>query len=106
MNGGPSMEFNFEQMKTLVTEARRKFEELHQRLAQTVVEASSGGGMVTVKMNGNKEVLEVKLDPEVVRNDADMLPDLIRAAMNEAGRRVDQQVKSQLGGLPLPPGLL
>lgn len=99
------MEINFEQMQSLLGEAKRKFEELRERMAQLVVEASAGGGMVTVRMNGNKEVLEVKLDPEVVRNDPDMLPDLIRAAFNEAGRKLDQQIKSQLGGLPLPPGL-
>lgn len=99
------MEFNLNQMQSLLKDAQRKFEELKLQLAQTVVEASAGGGMVSVRINGNHEVLEVKLDPEVVRNDPDMLPDLIRAAMNEAHRKLEQQMKSQLGGLSLPPGL-
>jgi DNA-binding YbaB/EbfC family protein len=55
--------------------------------------------MVTVKMNGEKQVLEVKLDPEVVKNDPEMLPDLIRAAVNEAGRQVDEAVKQEMGGM-------
>src|SRR6516162_1122793 len=73
------------------------------------VEASAGGGMVTVKMNGQKQVLEVKIEREVFSGkDQEMLQDLLRAAVNEASRRVDDelanQMKSLAGGLPGLPG--
>jgi nucleoid-associated protein EbfC len=74
------------------------------------VEASAGGGMVTVKMNGQKQVLEVKIEKEVFAGkDHEMLQDLVRAAVNEASRRVDEelanQMKSMAGGLPGLQGL-
>ena len=74
------------------------------------VEASAGGGMVTVKMNGQKQVLEVKIEQEVFSSkDHEMLQDLVRAAVNEAGRRVDDelanQMKSLAGGIPGLSGL-
>lgn len=74
------------------------------------VEASAGGGMVTVKMNGQKQVLEVKIEPEVFASkDHEMLQDLVRAAVNEASRRVDDelanQMKSLAGGIPGMAGL-
>ena len=74
------------------------------------VEASAGGGMVTVKMNGQKQVLEVKIEQEVFAGkDHEMLQDLVRAAVNEAGRRVDDelanQMKSLAGGIPGIAGL-
>jgi DNA-binding YbaB/EbfC family protein len=74
------------------------------------VEASAGGGMVTVKMNGQKQVLEVRIEPDVFASkDQEMLQDLIRAAVNEASRRVDDeladQMKSLAGGIPGIPGM-
>jgi DNA-binding YbaB/EbfC family protein len=78
------------------------------------VEASSGGGVVTVRMNGKKEVLRVKIEPTAMgssASDLELLEDLIAAAVNEAGRRADEAMKSNLagmmGGLGLPnlPGL-
>jgi len=74
------------------------------------VEASAGGGMVTVKMNGQKQVLEVKIEPEVFAGkDHELLQDLVRAAVNEAARRVDDelanQMKSLAGGIPGMAGL-
>jgi DNA-binding YbaB/EbfC family protein len=74
------------------------------------VEASAGGGMVTVKMNGQKQVLEVKIEQEVFAGkDHEMLQDLVRAAVNEASRRVDDelanQMKSLAGGIPGISGL-
>ena len=73
------------------------------------VEASTGGGMVSVKMDGQKKVLEVKIDPDAAE-DVEMLQDMIRGAVNEAGKRVDEQAQQKmggmLGGLGLPPGLL
>ena len=90
-------------------------QQMQQKLAATVVEASSGGGAITVKMNGKKEVLKVTIDPAAVASltgpnpDVEMLEDLIAAAMNEAGRRAEDILKSSvqgmLGGLNLP-GLL
>ena len=100
------MNIDFGQMQTMLEQAKRQYEELRQKMAQTTVEASAGAGMVSVRMNGDKQVLEVKLDPDVVKADPDMLPDLIRAAVNEAGRKVDDAMKAELGsamgGLPLP----
>ncbi|MGN6591374.1 MAG: YbaB/EbfC family nucleoid-associated protein [Terriglobales bacterium] len=93
------MNFDLGQMQNMLGQARQKYDELRQKLAQTTVEATAGAGMVTVKMNGEKQVLEVKLDPEVVKNDPEMLPDLIRAAVNEAGRQVDEAVKQEMGGM-------
>lgn len=93
------MNFDLGQMQNMLGQARQKYDELRQKLAQTTVEATAGAGMVTVKMNGEKQVLEVKLDPEVVKHDPEMLPDLIRAAVNEAGRQVDEAVKQEMGGM-------
>ena len=80
-----------------------------------MVEASSGGGAVTVKMNGQKQVLQLKIDAAAVMSlssspaDVEMLEDLVTAAFNEAGRRADEAMKfdlaRMLGGLNLPPGL-
>lgn len=102
------MNFDLGQMQTLLGQARRQYDELRQKMAATTVEATAGAGMVWVKMNGEKQVLEVRLDPEVVKSDPEMLPDLIRAAVNDAARRVDEAVKNELGGLlgGMPPGLL
>lgn len=100
------MNLDFNQLQQFIGQAKRQYEELRQKMAGISVEASAGGGMVTVRMDGNKQVLEVRLDPDVVKNDPDMLPDLIRAAVNEAGRRIDQMLQSELGsmagGLNLP----
>ncbi|HEY0794579.1 MAG TPA: YbaB/EbfC family nucleoid-associated protein [Acidisarcina sp.] len=103
-------------MQEMLTQAREMQETMQQKLGQTVVEASAGGGAVTVKMNGQKQVLKVTIDPSAVLGlsnnaaDVEMLEDLITAACNEAGRRADEAIKSNLsgmlGGLNLPPGLL
>jgi DNA-binding YbaB/EbfC family protein len=74
------------------------------------VEASAGGGMVSVKMNGQKQITEVRIEPEIFKSkDQEMLQDLIRAAVNEAARRVDEelasQMKSMAGGIPGIAGL-
>ncbi len=103
-------------MQAMLEQAQHMQEQMQQKLAQTVVEASSGGGVVTVKMNGEKQVLSLKIDPVAVGGlsantaDVEMLEDLVVAALNEAGRRVDDLAKSSitgmLGGLDLPAGLL
>lgn len=85
-------------------------ERLQRQVENLHVEASAGGGMVTVKMNGHKQVTEVRIEPEVFSSkDQEMLCDLIRAAVNEAVRRVDEemstQVQSLAGSLPSIAGL-
>ena len=88
-----------------------KLQEDYQRQVNSVtVEASAGGGMVTVKMNGQKQVVYVKIEPEIFAGkDQEMLQDLIRAAVNEASRRVDEelanQIKNLAGGIPGIAGL-
>jgi DNA-binding YbaB/EbfC family protein len=96
----------------MLGQAQEMQQQMEQRLASTVVEATSGGGAVTVKMNGKKQVLSLKIDPTAVAGlgsntaDVEMLEDLIIAALNEAGRRADESLQSglsgMLGGLNLP----
>lgn len=102
-------------IQQMLGQAKQMQEEMQQKLSQSVVEASSGGGAVTIKMNGKKEILKVTIDPSAVASltgstaDVEMLEDLIAAAFNEAGRRAEELLKSSmqgmLGGLNLPPGL-
>jgi DNA-binding YbaB/EbfC family protein len=92
-------------LQQMLSRLRQVQEDLQRQVNSVAVEASAGGGMVTVKMNGQKQVLEVKIEPEVFNGkDHEMLQDLIRAAVNEASRRVDDelatQMKSLAGGLP------
>jgi hypothetical protein len=84
----------------MIAQAQKQAEGLQQKLAQTVVEASAGGGSVTVSMNGQKVIRSITIDPEVVKSgDVEMLQDLIVAAVNEAGRKVDQEMQTSLGGM-------
>jgi nucleoid-associated protein EbfC len=84
----------------LLAQAQRATQELQEKMRATIVEASSGGGSVTVRMNGQKQVLAVKIDPEVVKSgDIEMLQDLIVAATNEATRKVEQTMQSSLSGM-------
>ena len=77
-------------LQQMLSRLRQVQEDLQRQVNSVAVEASAGGGMVTVKMNGQKQVLEVKIEPEVFAGkDHEMLQDLVRAAVNEAGRRVD-----------------
>jgi DNA-binding YbaB/EbfC family protein len=80
---------------------------MQKRMAETRVEATAGGGMVTVVVNGNKQLLSITIDPTVVsKDDVEMLQDLIVAAVNDANRRADEQLgqsmKGMLGGLGIP----
>jgi DNA-binding YbaB/EbfC family protein len=87
-------------MQELMSQAKKQFEVLQKKLEETVVEGSSGGGSVTVKMDGRKQVLSIKIDPEVVKaDDLEMLQDLITAAINGANRKVDETMQSTMGGL-------
>ena len=83
-------------MQALMEQAQQ----LQEKLQQTVIEASAGGGSVTVKMNGQKKVLSVAIDPEIVKSgDLEMLQDLVVAAVNEGSRKVDETLQSNLGGM-------
>ena len=88
-------------------EMQAKMTKLQEELAHKEVEASSGGGMVTVRMNGQQEVLALKIDPEVFKEgDQEMLEDLVVAAINEARRQsldlAKQEMSKLTGGLPMP----
>ena len=91
-------------------EMHGKISQLQEEMANKTVEASAGGGMVTLVMNGKQQVLSIRIDPEVVnREDVDMLQDLISAAVNEAIRKsqemMTEEMKKITGGLSIP-GLL
>lgn len=87
-------------IQELMSQAKRQYEALQKKMQETVVEASSGGGTVTVKMDGRKQVLSLKIDPEAVKSgDIEMLQDMITAAVNGAGQKVDDAVQSTMGGM-------
>ena len=95
-------------MQQMMRQAQQMQEKLQQEIAQIRVDATAGGGMVTVQMDGQKNMLSVKIDPEVA-GDVEMLQDMVVAAANEAVKKVDEQIKGKmggmLGGMGLPPGL-
>jgi nucleoid-associated protein EbfC len=87
-------------LQDLMSKAKAQYESLQRKMQETVVEASSGGGTVTAKMDGRKQLLSLKIDPEAVKSgDVEMLQDLILAAINEASRKVDAQMQSSVGGM-------
>ena len=87
-------------MQQLMKQAQKMQEQLHKQMETTVIEATAGGGMVSVKMNGNKQLLSIQVDPEVFSSgDKDMLQDLIVAAVNEGSRKVDETLSNQLGNM-------
>jgi DNA-binding YbaB/EbfC family protein len=91
----------------MMQQARQMQEQMQKRMSDLRVEASAGGGMVTVVVNGAKQVQSIKIDPEVVSKDeVEMLQDLIAAAVNDASRKVDEQLGQSmsglLGGLKIP----
>ncbi|MBI2682738.1 MAG: YbaB/EbfC family nucleoid-associated protein [Acidobacteriales bacterium] len=88
------------QMQQMVAQAQQKAQELQKQMQSTVVEASAGGGTVTVRMNGQKQILSIKIEPDVVKTgDVEMLQDLVTAAVNEANRKVDDAMQASVGGL-------
>ncbi len=95
-------------MQSMMRQAQQMQEKLAQEVAQVRVEATAGGGMVTVKMDGQKNLLSVKIEQEVA-GDVEMLQDMIVAASNEAVKKVDERIQEKtrgmLGGMGLPPGL-
>ena len=91
---------NVQQMQQILKQVQQFQEQLQRQLDSLVVEATAGGGMVTVKMNGQKQVVAVTIDREVFASrDQEMLQDLILAAVNDAMRKVDEQTASQVGNL-------
>jgi DNA-binding YbaB/EbfC family protein len=87
-------------IQQMMKQAQRMQEQMQKQMAETTVEGSAGGGMVTISMNGMKQLRSVKIEPDAVSSgDVEMLQDLILAAFNEAARKVDEQLSSQLGGL-------
>ncbi len=96
-------------MQAMMKQAQEMQKRMQEEIAQIRVEASAGGGMVTVKMDGHKNVVGVRIDPEVA-GDVEMLQDMVMAACNEAAKKVDEEAQSKvggmLGGLGLPPGLI
>ncbi len=96
-------------MQAMMQQAQQMQQKMQEEIAKIRVEASAGGGMVSVKMDGQKKVTAVTIDPEVA-GDVEMLQDLIVAACNEAVKKVEEETKAMmggmLGGMGLPPGLL
>jgi len=87
-------------LQQILTQFRQMQENLQKQVETVNVEATAGGGMVTVKMNGQKQVTELRVDPEVFAGkDQELLQDLVRAAVNEAGRRVDEELTTQMKSL-------
>ena len=95
-------------MQAMMQQAQKMQEKLQAEVAQIRVDGTAGGGMVSIKMDGHKNVLGVKIDPDAA-GDVEMLQDLVLAACNDASRKVDEESQKKmggmLGGLGLPPGL-
>ena len=98
---------NFQQMQQMMKQAQQMQERLQKQMAEARVEGNAGGGMVTVVMNGAKQVQSIAIDPEVVsKDDIEMLQDLIVAALNDAYRKADEEMQRNMsgaiGGLKIP----
>ena len=97
-------------LQQMLSRFKQLQEDLQRQVNSVTVEASAGGGMVTVKMNGQKQRVDVRIEPDVFAGkDQEMLQDLVRAAVNEAPRRVDEELtrkmKNLSGGIPGMAGL-
>jgi nucleoid-associated protein EbfC len=97
-------------LQQMLSRFRQLQEDLQRQVNSVTVEASAGGGMVIVKMNGQKQIVEIKIEKEVFASkDQEMVQDLVRAAVNEATRRVDDELANQMknlaGGIPGMAGL-
>ena len=92
-------------LQNMMKQAQQMQERLQKQMAELRIEATAGGGMVTVVVNGAKQLQSIKIDPEVVsKDDVPMLEDLILAAINDAQRKADEAMQQTMGGM-LPPGL-
>ena len=93
-------------MGKMMKQARQMQERMNKLMEELEVEGSAGGGMVTVKMNGQKQIIDMVIDPEVVDpEDVEMLQDMIMASINQAAEKVDEELQGQMGGM-LPPGMM
>lgn len=93
-------------MNSMMKQAQKMQEEMGKQMKATIVDASAGGGAVTVKMRGDFELMELAISPDLVKEgDTEMIQDLTVAAVNEARRKVEELLKGKLGGM-LPPGLI
>ena len=87
-------------LNQIMKQAQALQEKFKKQLEDLSVDGTAGGGMVSVKMNGNKTVLGVIIEPEVVdKDDVEMLQDLVTAAVNAAARKVDEEAQQQLGSM-------
>ena len=87
-------------IQQMMKQAQQMQERLQKQMAEMKVEATAGGGMVTVVMSGSKQLLSLKIDPEAVsKDDVEMLQDLILAALNDAYRKADEEMSKQMGGM-------
>jgi DNA-binding YbaB/EbfC family protein len=92
-------------IQSMMKQAQQMQEQMQREMEELRVDASGGGGVVSVTMKGNHEIIALKVDPEIVKeNDIEMLQDMIVAAINEGNRKVNEAMKSKLGSM-LPPGL-
>jgi hypothetical protein len=92
-------------IQNMMKQAQQMQERLQKQMAELRIEATAGGGMVTVVVNGGKQLQSIKIDPEVVvPADVEMLQDLILAAVNDAQRKADEAMQQAMGGM-LPPGM-
>jgi len=94
-------------LQQMLSQFRQVQEKLEKQIDELSVEASAGGGMVSVKMNGQKQLTEVRIEPEVFKSkDQEMLQELILSAVNEATRRVDEELSKQLKDVTGVPGIM
>ena len=94
-------------IQQMMKQAQQMQERMQKQMAEMRIEATSGGGMVTVVMNGSKQILSLKIDPEAVsKDDVEMLQDLILAAIADGQRKADEAMSSQMsgtmGGMKIP----
>jgi len=92
-------------IKQLMKQAQQMQDQMQRQMASIRVEGTAGGGMVKAEMNGNKELLAITIDKEAVDpDDVEMLQDLVKAAVNEAARKVDEEMQGAMGSM-MPPGM-
>jgi DNA-binding YbaB/EbfC family protein len=92
-------------IRQMMKQAQQMQERLQKQMSELRVEGNAGGGMVTVVVNGAKQIQSLTIDPEVVsKDDVQMLQDLIIAAINDAHRKADDEMRQNMGGM-LPPGM-
>jgi len=92
-------------LQQMLAQFRQVQESLEKRIGEISVEASAGGGMITIKMNGQKQLTDLRIEPDIFKSkDQEMLQELMLAAVNEASRRVDEELSRQMkdltGGMP------